>query len=64
MVISEFGSEISSVQIRRGVLEDAAALAELVTKTSGDTFSAGITSEDLYGASGSFDKRFVMRSVT
>jgi diamine N-acetyltransferase len=39
--------EINSVQIRRGVLEDAAALAELAARTFADAFATDNTPEDL-----------------
>jgi hypothetical protein len=61
MVISEFGSEISSVQIRRargcGFTRGAGG------QNFSDTFGVDIIPIDLHCASGFFDKRFAMRSV-
>jgi diamine N-acetyltransferase len=46
-LISMFSPEIDSVQIRRGVLEDAPALAELAARTFADAFAADNRPEDL-----------------
>ena len=41
------GSEMDSIQIRRGVLEDAPALAALAARTFADAFAADTTAQDL-----------------
>ena len=40
-------SEMDSIQIRRGVLEDAPALAALAARTFADSFAANTTAQDL-----------------
>ena len=40
-------SEMDSIQIRRGVLEDAPALAELAARTFAEAFAADNTPQDL-----------------
>jgi diamine N-acetyltransferase len=46
-LIHMVSSEIDSIQIRRGVLEDAPALAALATRTFADAFAADNRPEDL-----------------
>jgi hypothetical protein len=46
-LIHMVSSEIDSIQIRRGVLEDAPALAALAARTFTDAFAADNRPEDL-----------------